>query len=96
MSLFCCTRGWVDAGCTLSTSRFLGCVRLENMRSRSGCRTTGYGNVGEPPRVPWRLHQYERGWSPWDDREDIQSSFGRGRCGSFTSGVTPGTGLMAV
>ena len=52
--------------------------------------------VAEPPRVLWRLHQYERGWSPWDDREDIQSSFGRGRCGLFTSGGMPVTGLMAV
>ena len=50
----------------------------------------------EPPRVPWRLHQYERGWSPWDDSEGIQSSSGRGRCASFTSGVMPATGLMVA
>ncbi|CAN5760606.1 hypothetical protein BH18ACT6_BH18ACT6_11950 [soil metagenome] len=33
-------------------------------------------------RVPWRFHQYEEGWSPWDDSEGIQQSFGNGRCGS--------------
>ncbi len=37
--------GRVDTGCTLSASRFSRCQRLENMRSRTGCRTTGYGNV---------------------------------------------------
>ena len=52
--------------------------------------------IREPPRVPWRLHQYERGWSPWDDSEGIQSSSGRGRCASFTSGVMPATGLMVA
>jgi hypothetical protein len=52
------------------------------------------GKSFEPPRVVWRLHLYEGGWSPWDSSEGIRMSSGSGRCVWSMSGGMLVTVLM--